>query len=94
MTISSDALQNSQTIKLTELENVRQLRVGNETSTHLDFQLNEEVSTPTTDHRRGRNEVKIEKLRYIREYKHLENIVDAYRKEVLVTLKKTGRKRT
>ena len=35
-----------------------------------DFGLNEEVSIPNADHRTGRNEVKIEKLRYMRECKH------------------------
>ena len=38
--------------------------------------------------------MKIEKLRYIRKYKHLENVVDANRKEVLVTLKKAAREKT
>ena len=54
-----------------------------------DFWLDEEVSIPTTDHRTDRNEVKIEKLRYIREYKHLENIVDENRKRSAFNLKES-----
>ena len=62
---------------------------GEPARTNYDFWLNEEVSIPTTDHRTGRNEVKIEKLRYIREYKHLENIVDANRKRSAFNLKES-----
>ena len=58
------------------------------------FWLNEEVYLQTKGNRTGWNEVKTEKLRYMREYKHLENTAYVNRKEVPVTLKKTGWEKT
>ena len=41
-----------------------------------DYWLNEKISIPTTDCISGRDEIKIGKLQYWREYKHLPNIQD------------------
>ena len=55
-----------------------------------DFWLDENVSIPSTDRRSGRHEVRIGKLQYIKELKHLEHISDENCKEKGVTLKNTG----
>ena len=59
-----------------------------------DFWLDENVSIPSTDRRSGRHEVRIGKLQYIKELKHLEHISDENCKEKDVTLKKTGKTKT
>ena len=58
------------------------------------FWLNEKNSIPTTDRRSGRDEIKVGKLRYLREYKHLTNIQDDNCKEKEIILKKTGKSKT
>ena len=59
-----------------------------------DFWLDENVSIPSTVTRSGRHEVKISKLQYIKELKHLVHINDENFKEKDVTLKKTGKTKT
>ena len=59
-----------------------------------DYWLNEKVSIPTTDRRSGRDEIKIGKLQYLREYKHLANIQDDNQKEKDLVFKKTGKSKT
>ena len=55
-----------------------------------DFWLDENVFIPSTDRRSGRHEVRIVKLQYINELKHLEHISNENSKEKNVTLKETG----
>ena len=45
---------------------------------------------PTTDRRSGRDEVRVSKMQYLREYKHLTSIEDENLEEKKVILKKTG----
>ena len=59
-----------------------------------DFWLDENVSIPSTDKRSGCQEIRIGKLQYIKELKHLEHISDENCKEKDVTLKKTGKTKT
>ena len=59
-----------------------------------DYWLNEKVSIPTTDRRSGRDEIKIGKLQYLREYKHLANIQDDNQKEKDIVFKKPGKSKT
>lgn len=58
------------------------------------FWLKPENSITSTDHRSGRDEVKISKRKYLEEYRHAQSIQDENIEMKEITLKKTGTKKT